>query len=134
VRLGLACTSGIAAVLIAANERLAQAEAREAQRRAEEHVAVALRAGKLSEAQRGWATELATKDPAAFAQWLASAPLLVPLGRTTAPESAPHPGPLPKGARETRRVTAARAEFRAHPELAAITSEEAFVADALREF
>jgi phage I-like protein len=133
-RLGLTSTSGIGAVLIAANERLAQAEAREAQRRAEEHVAVALRAGKLSEAQRGWALELALKDPAAFAQWLASAPLLVPLGRMAAPESAPHSGPLPKGARETRRVTAARAEFRAHPELAAITSEEAFVADALREF
>lgn len=113
------------AVLVAAVQRLAETDDAEARRTAERRVGEALRAGKLCEAQREWALTLALKDVTVFDEWLRTAPVLIPLGRTQPPAGATSQS-------EGGAARAARAEFRAHPELAALTSEEAYVADATR--
>lgn len=124
--LGLASGAEPEELLIAAGQRLAQLRESERRRRIDERISAALRAGKLVEAQRAWAEEAAGRDERLFDEWLRTAPVLVPLGVTTAPQST---------AAESRRqatVSRARAEFRASPLLAALTSEEAYVADAVR--
>lgn len=89
-------------VLVAAKERI-EAQTRELARRdAEEVVVTALRAGKLTEAQREWAIELAAKDRTGFDAWEAAAPVIVAPGRTEPPDAA-------TGGDRTRRVVAARA-------------------------
>ncbi len=125
-RLSLGDESDETTVLIAAAQRLSETDANEAANKAEQRVAEAQRTGKLSEAQREWALNLALKDAAAFEAWLRTAPVLIPLGRTQPPTDAPAAG------NDHAREAAARAEFRAHPELAALTTEEAYVADATR--
>lgn len=50
-------------------------------RDAEEAVMKALKAGKLSAAQREWATEYALKDPKGFAAFVEKAPVTVPVGK-----------------------------------------------------
>ncbi len=127
-RLGLDAQTDEQAVLVAASERLADLEKRIALREAEEAVALAMKAGKLTSAQRAWAIELALRDPAAFAAWLETAPVVVPHGQLSPPDADP-PG-------EARRASAeaeARREYRAHAMLQAVTSEEAYVRNAARE-
>ena len=88
----------------------------------------AQRAIEAFEAQRMWAEALVAREEDLFDQWLQSAPVLVQPGITTAPalgDGMDH--------RSRNRAARARAEFRANPILAGLTSEEAFVADALRQ-
>lgn len=115
------------AVLLAASRRLETLEQELQRRDAEQHIGQAVREGKITEAQRGFAMRLALSDASLFDEWLRTAPVVVPLGRTTAPADS-------NTAPSEHRIEAqARAEYRAHPELAALTTEDAFVADALRK-
>lgn len=127
-RLGLAADADAAAVLAAAESRLAELMREADERRASERAAAAMRAGKLTSAQRGWAMSLAMRDPGGFEQWLASAPVVVALGRTDKPGGA-------AGCGRDRHVViaAARTAFRAEPALALLTSEQAWLDEALRD-
>jgi phage I-like protein len=114
-------------VFVAASRRIADLEADRQRRDAEGCVDAAVRAGKLTEVQRPWALQLAQRDRDLFDQWAHTAPTVVSLGRTAAPATAGQA----HGARH-RLEAMARAEYHAHPELAALTSEEAYVADSIR--
>ncbi len=124
--LGLEPQADVHAVLIAASERLAGLTRERAEQAAEQRVAAAARAGKVTPGLRPWAMELAMSDPACFDAWVAAAPVIVTTGRTTAP--------LERGGRSREAVVAsARASYRSEPALASLTSEDAWVAQALRE-
>ncbi|MBI4719251.1 MAG: hypothetical protein HY763_15750 [Planctomycetes bacterium] len=125
--LGLPVDCGAEQVLSAAQERLCALREEVRQRQIEERVSAAMRAGKLTEAQRSWAAELAARDAALFEEWVRTAPTLVTTGRTNPPARGAGAGGVP--AVEAH----ARAEFRSHRGLAALTTEEAYVADAIRE-
>jgi len=120
--------AGAEEVLVAAAERIDALRDELARHRAAEKVAAAMRAGKLSGAQRSWAMELAMKDPAGFDAWAASAPPVVMQGRTRAPGEG-----ATGGCDRTAVIAKARAVYRAEPALQLLTSERAWVADALRE-
>ena len=115
-------------VLVAAAERIEQLEQRLARRDAEELVAGAMQAGKLTEAQREWAVELALSDRDAYELWEGTAPVVVPAGRTQGPADveAGQPG-------RSAVIASARREFHGHPELAMLTGEQAYINDALRQ-
>jgi len=125
-QLGLEPGWAMEQLLLAASERIEELGDRIARREAEDRVAMAMKAGKLTEHQRPWAVELAMRDPAAFEAWEQTAPVVVPPGLTEPPEG---PG---DGARAAI-IAKARAEYRQHPALQLLTSEQAFVEDALRE-
>lgn len=126
-RLALDEACGEDDVLVAAHRRIADLEADRQRRDAEGRVDAAAQAGKLTEVQRPWAMQLAQRDSELFDQWAHTAPAVVPLGRTAAPLAAGQAS----GARH-RLEAIARTEYHAHPELAGLTSEEAYVADAIR--
>jgi phage I-like protein len=114
-------------VLVAAGEQLVELKRQTGEERVKQRVVEAMKAGKLVEAQRGWAEALIGSDEALFDQWLATAPVVLRPGRIAPPgEASAHSN------RAFGVAVRARAEFRAAPALATITSEEAFVADALR--
>lgn len=116
------------AVLIAASRRLVDMGKEARQKHVEERIREAMRAGKLVEAQRLWAEALVAREEDLFDEWLRSAPVVVEPGATTPPA-----GTDGDSHRQRARAATARSEFRANPILAGITSEDAFVADALRE-
>jgi phage I-like protein len=129
LRLGLDQQAEMYVVLAAANERLRELDEQAANRAAREKVAEAMRAGKLTSAQRGWAMSVALKDPAGFDEWLATAPQLVVLGRTEAP---------PNGSADPSRdrasvIASARRAFQDEPALQLLTTEEAWIRQALTE-
>ena len=113
-------------VLVAASEQLMQLRQEARGRRVRERVETAMRGGRLVEAQREWAESLAMRDETLFEQWLETAPVVVAPGRL-APPAQGSVSVNGRGAAER-----ARAEYRAHPFLAGVTSEEAYVADAKR--
>jgi phage I-like protein len=127
-RLGLDETADEQAVLVAASERIEDLQGQLARREAAETVAEAMKAGKLTTAQKEWAVALVLRDPALFEQWLASAPVLVPHGLVAPPDGSTQPDGRGTAAAET-----ARREYRQSPLLQALTSEEAYVADAARQ-
>ncbi len=97
-------------LLVAAAERIALLEDREARRIAEARVAAAMSAGKLATSQREWAMALALRDAAEFDRWEHAAPVLVPLGRLVSPRSgAMTTSDAPRGIE-----AAARAEWHAN--------------------
>jgi phage I-like protein len=114
-------------VLVAAGERIEQLQHELARRQAEELVGRSMAAGKLTEAQRDWAIELALSDREAYERWEATAPVVVPAGRITDGAD----GPAKDGGRVAV-IASARAEFRQNSELATLTDERAYVNDALR--
>ncbi|MCH8851300.1 MAG: hypothetical protein IID41_01455 [Planctomycetes bacterium] len=119
---------GARQVLVAASQRIAELEQREEDKGAEARVSAAMAAGKLTEAQREWALKLALSNAQSFDEWSAAAPMVVNLGRTAAP-SAGDP------VAQTNQLVAARArsEFRSESVLQALTSEEAYVQQAMKE-
>jgi len=130
LRLGLEAGSDVEIVLFTAEDRLASLMREAVQRQASDKVEAAMRAGKLTAAQREWAMSLTLKDPGAFDEWAASAPTVVTPGRTEAPT---HHG-SGTGQRDRAAVIAsARVTFRSEPVLAALTSESAWILNALRE-
>lgn len=126
--LGLTEGSDGEEILLAARERIALLRESAKQQQIGERVAEAMRAGKLSDAQRGWAEALIARDESLFDEWLKGAPVLVPLGALRAPSAS-----AGKESRERAAVSRARAEYRTSRLLGAVTSEEAYVAMALRE-
>ncbi len=125
--LGLTEGSDDEEILLAASERIALLRESTKQQHICERVTEAMRAGKLSVAQRGWAEALIARDEALFDEWLESAPVLVPLGALRAPAVSDG-----KESRERAAVGRAKAEYRTSRLLGAITTEEAYVAMALR--
>ena len=115
-------------VLLAASRRLVELRDAEQQRRVEERVCEAMRAGKLVEAQREWAEALVARDGRLFEQWFRTAPVVIRPGLTTGPVAN---DPIER--RHRAASTRARAEFRTHPLLSRLTTLEAYVANAVRE-
>ncbi len=127
-RLGLTTSADEEAVVVAATERIEALQEQAARREADETVAEAMKTGKLTSAQKDWATALVMRDPEAFASWLDNAPVIVPHGQVPPPEN--------EGSGEVRRsaaVAGARREYRGSGLLQSLTSEEAYLADACRE-
>lgn len=128
--LGLDESASEDVIMLAAVERVRGLEREAAGRRAEERVARAAAAGKLTAPQRAWALDLALRDPRGFDAWERVAPLVAPLGRTSAPAFPADAGSARRGSIEA----AARSEYRANRELLErLCAEEAFVADSLRQ-
>jgi phage I-like protein len=116
-------------VLVAAARRIGALEMEQASRAAEERVASALAAGKLSPAQRTWALSLARRDPAEFERWEESAPVLVAPGRLAAPKET-----IASSLTARSIESAARIEYQANRALLEkLCTEEAYVACAMRE-
>jgi phage I-like protein len=126
VELHLAEDAGACEVLAAAYRRMRELSEAARLHRSDERIVVAMRAGKLTAGQKAWAEALIAKDEALFEAWLASAPVVVRPGTTTAPALSE--------TERTRRgaATRARAEYRSNRSLSGLTSEEAYVADAMR--
>ncbi|MGD2110390.1 MAG: phage protease [Phycisphaerae bacterium] len=115
-------------VLMAASERLMDLRREAQQHHVDQRIREAVRAGKLVEAQRGWAEALVAKEEQLFDEWLRTAPIIVQPGATVAPSESGGPE------RRHRAIAAkARGDFRANGVLAGLTTEEAYVTDALRE-
>lgn len=127
-RLGLGEDSDSREVLITAEARLASLADQSLRREAEERVVEAMRAGKLTQAQRPWALSLAMKDPESFEEWLRTAPVLVVPGRINPPA-----GEDVADQRRLAVIASARAEYRSQPELSLITSEQAWIRNALHD-
>ena len=114
-------------VLVAADQRLAILKQDARNRHIQERIQEALRTGKLVSAQRAWAERLAAGNEELFDEWLRVAPVVVVPGESVPPTVGP-------GDRPGHAIAAtARAEFRANPTLAALTTEEAYIADAVRQ-
>jgi hypothetical protein len=113
-------------ILIAATQRVAELEEHIRQRQAEDRVSAAVAQGKLITAQHDWAVQLCLRDESLFDEWLRTAAVVVPPGRLEA-LSAGRPA-----VRTSSIAASARAEYRAHPELGLLTTEEAYAADAVR--
>ena len=111
---------------MAASRRLIELEQQTADQRVRERIDVALRSGRLVDAQRAWAEQLILRDESLFDDWLRTAPVVVPMGATRPPLRSN--GAAHSGGTEAR----ARSEFRSNPLLGRLTSEEAYVASALR--
>lgn len=114
-------------VLAAASRRLIHLRQQATRQQVEDRVGEAMRAGKLVEAQRAWAEALVAREEGLFDEWFRTAPVIVERGLTAAPHST-------DVANRGRQAAAARAwaEFASHRLLSALTTEEAYVADALR--
>lgn len=112
-------------VLIVAGRTLAELRRRAADERIQHRVRDAVRAGRLVEAQRAWAQRLAMRDEQLFDEWVHTAPVVIHPGAVTTP---PDAAAAPAG----HNAAAARAEYRNNPLLAKLTTEDAYVADALR--
>lgn len=109
-----------------AERRLADLTVESQRRHAAGLVEQAMRAGKVTTAQREWATAWALKDGPGFEEWASSAPVVVVLGRTEPP------GRNPAHSTETLAANARR-QFQVEPMLARLTSEQAWVRQAVRE-
>ncbi len=119
---------GARLVLSAASRRITELEGQQEQQRAEERVSAAMAAGKLTEAQRDCALRLALKDAESFDEWADRAPVVIVLGKIAGPESAD-----PVDRRAHGAGARAKIEYQADSLLQALTSEEAFVQQAIRE-
>ncbi len=125
-RLALPAEAASQDVLVAASQRLAALDEEATSRRAADLVGKAICAGRLAEAQRAWAERLVLRDPSLFEEYVRCAAVIAPIGRTAAPTVG---GVGSRAASESR----ARGEYLASDLLRAITSEEAYVADARRQ-
>jgi phage I-like protein len=114
-------------VLLAASRRLVDLGSEAAQRQVEQRVREAMRAGKLVEAQRAWAEAMVAREEGLFDEWLRTAPVVITPGSTSPPPAGDGPG-----RRRQVVVAQARVEFRDSSLLGRLTTEEAYVADALR--
>lgn len=123
--LSLSQSSSVDMVLSAAAQRIRSLEAHETRRAAEALVESAMSAGKLTEAQRSWATAMAVDHPDRFEEWVATAPVVLSMGRSTSPS--------PVALSAAGAANRARAEHRSSPLLQQLTSEEAYVAQAMAE-
>lgn len=114
-------------VLLAARQQLVELKEDVRATHVNERIEQALRSGRLTDAQRDWAEELLRRDEELFDKWLSSAPAVVTCGATRPPNAQD-----PTRGQSALRAKA-RAQFTTYPFLADLTTEEAFVADALRQ-
>ena len=114
-------------ILLTARQRLVELKEDARATHINERIEQALRSGRLVDAQRDWAEELLRQDEALFDRWLSSAPTVVTCGATRPPGVED-----PERGQHALRAKA-RAQFATYPFLADITTEEAFMADALRQ-
>lgn len=114
-------------VMLAASDRLHVLQREAKIHRIDQRMDEAVRSGRLTEAQREWALELALRDEAMFEGWLRTAPVLVQPGALSSPHAQSF-----SSSRHTVEAQA-RAEYQSHPLLAALTNEESYVANAVRE-
>ena len=126
--LDLAPEAAAAEVLLAASQRFAELRRQAQRRHVEDRIREAIQTGKLVEAQRTWAETLVAREEELFDEWLRTTPVVVARGASTPPGHG-------EGAEPGQGAIAAkaRAEFRAHRMLSGLTTEEAYVADTLRE-
>jgi len=114
-------------VLVAASRRLVDLQRDMERRHLEERIREAMRAGKLVEAQRTWAEALVAREEGLFEEWFRTAPVVVKPGLSAPPHA------TDSVERKHHAATSrARAEFRTNHVLAGLTTEEAYVADAVR--
>lgn len=128
-QLEVADGAGVVEVLRASSRRLLELETVEQQAGAKRRVVAAMRMGRLLESQRGWAEALVLKDPACFEEWLRTAPVVVAIGK----EPAGQVNGCGAGDGVTGVEARARQEYRASGFVRSLTSEEAYVKDAVRE-
>ncbi len=126
-RLDVDDASDASTVLAAASERIRELEESSRASEIDGLIDRAMSDGKLSPAQRAWATRLAHADRELFDQWLQSAPVVVSLGQLV---TGSQPGAVKSG--EKALAHRARQEYQACRSLWGLTSEEAYVADALK--
>jgi len=114
-------------VLVAAGRRLVELQHDMERRHVEERIREAMRAGKLVEAQRAWAEALVAREEGLFEEWFRTAPVVVKPGMSAPPQTT-------DGVERKHHAAAsrARAEFRTNRVLSGLTTEEAYVADAVR--
>lgn len=115
------------AVLVCAAERIEALETQLACREAEDVVAEAMKSGRLVSAQKEWAVELVLRDAEAFATWLADAPVIVPHGQLAPPD-----GTSGEESGRAGLSSGARQEYRSSRLLQSLTSEDAYMAEAVR--
>lgn len=130
-QLSLSCDVDAHTVVAAASARLATLEESRRQDRVERKIERAVQSGRLVGAQLEFARALAMKDESLFDDWLETAPVVLSLGKIGAPPArlAGEPG----GGRTAQGIApAARQEYRGSRLLQSLTSEDAFVADAIR--
>lgn len=125
-QLSLPASSESADLLVAAAGRIAELEKQKRSDDATKRIEAAGAAGKLSTAQREWAYRLILADVSLFDEWLRTAPVLVQTGRIEPPSKES------ETARTSGVAAGARAEYRANRLLADLTSEEAYIAAAIR--
>jgi phage I-like protein len=126
--LALPGDAGVEDVLVAASRRLVEMREDAQRTHIDQRINEAVCAGKLVESQRAWAEALVAREESLFDEWFRTAPVVIPRGATT-PPSASH-GPE----RRTRAAEArARSEYRTNPLLGRLTSETAYVGNAVRD-
>jgi len=113
-------------IVVAANERLVHLQREAADRHIKGRLREATESGRLVASQRDWAGRLIRRDEELFEEWLATAPVVVARGMT------PAPGTVSGDVRSKAAESRARAEFKVSPLLSALTTEEAYVAEAVR--
>ena len=112
-------------VLTAAAGRLADLTREAKARQVDQRIDDALRRGRLTPAQRNWAAQLICRAEDLFDLWLNTAPVVVPTGKMAPPDNDDlHTAHNTLAAR-------ARAEYHTSKLIRALTSEEAYVADAI---
>ncbi|GJM26002.1 MAG: hypothetical protein DHS20C16_24170 [Phycisphaerae bacterium] len=126
-RLDVDGESDVATVLAAASERIRLLEETSKVREVDAVIDRAMSDGKLSPAQRDWAMRLALADRVLFDEWLQSAPVVVSLGKLVTGKKS---GAAASGDKAV--AHRARQEYQACHALWGLTSEEAYVSDALR--
>ena len=114
-------------VLVAASRRLVDLQRDMERRHLEERIREAMRAGKLVEAQRTWAEALVAREEGLFEEWFRTAPVVVKPGLSAPPHATDSVERKHHAA-----ASRARAEFRTNRVLSGLTTEEAYVADAVR--
>ncbi len=126
--LSLPQSAGITDLLIAASNRITKLETLSHQQHTDNRIDHAMRTGKLTQALQPWAQQLIAKDESLFDQWLQNAPVIVSLGR-----SLENSVTMAASCSQRSAIASARAEFRANPLLASLTTEEAYVKDAMQD-
>jgi phage I-like protein len=125
--LHLADEAGVEEVLLAAGRRIAELNETAKLRHVDSRIREAMRQGKLVEAQRAWAEALVAREEGLFDEWLRTTPIIVQPGSLNPPRNQPF------CTRSESMATRARAEYRTNPFLKSLTTEDAYVADAIRE-
>jgi phage I-like protein len=126
-RLDVGQSADVAAILIAAGDKLDAQTLDLNIRDAERRVREAEGARRLTPAQRGFAVRLAMRDPELFESWLVTVPQAAPTGRMEPPAQGE------SGKSRHTLAASAKSEYRAEPLLQSVTTEDAYVALCLKE-